>query len=193
MTYDTIKNFARKAGFGIALLAGSFGLEGRVNAVMVPPGYKADTSASISALANYSSVETGPNFDNMYGNILFQDGNQVPVGDVLWLLRNSDRAVVGRFATTNNTLEGFFRPYGETGVDNGLVVGNLLDAVLQGSDNKFYNADFNTPVTYQDKEGAPAIRADITVKGQITPEPGTASLLAAGFASLLGYLRLKRK
>lgn len=194
---DYLKDIGKKIGFAGVALLGSLGLEGRVNGEAISPSYRADNPDKILALAGYDSMQTGPNFDNLYGNVLFSDTNPVPTGYRLWFLKKSNGAVAGVFNTTNSDPEGFFKIYGETGVNNSLVSGNELSLVAQKlSDNSFYEANFNSPpITFQDKQGAPALEADITVTNTQIPAPLSIALLASGAASFgIAYgLRLLKK
>ena len=171
---------------------GLFTVITKADMVVVPPDYRANTTEKILALKNYDAVETGPaNFDNLYGEVLREDGSPVPQGYRLWFLKESNGAVVGVFDTTDNDPEGFFRVYGEPTVNNSLVVGDVLGVVVQDlSDDMFYMAYFNEApnITFQDKWGSPAIRADITVTDTVIPEPMTLSLLVLGC-----FVMLKRR
>lgn len=191
---EKTKSFFRKAAFGGLVSIVSLGVVDRAKADAVPTDFFATNTEKILKLADYTAVQTTPNWDDFYGTIKWDNATKdnLPTGYRVWAL-DDDKKPCGVFNVSTAGSYGFLHAYEDDNttpaIDEGALTGDIMSVLVQEiATNKMYDAKFvNEPISFHADKGR--YSQGILVNPTPIPEPTTLGFILGG----LGLMALRKR
>lgn len=170
--------------------------------ITLPLSYRADTNAKIVNLKNYDALDPAMTsteiFESPYGQAFFESTlDYVPANYTFWFMDSGDKqpagfvTVIGNAGKYNNPAKAplvFGTPTGNN-PKLGVSINTNVDVVAEDTNQRFWASYFSPALTFTDWE-LPQPRNIFVTSTEITPEPATLAMLAAG--ATIALLRRRR-